>query len=1657
MNLEFDDYLTASRFARHRLFWQQQFDISPEVFEFSSALLFDKEAEHTSLSHATVTLDEFAEKTVRRISRQTDQGIFVVIAAAFCALLGRLAGADTITLGLPSGSALPGEQGPLLFVPVLRDKPVKDLLAHLSSAIPACEAHRDFPVGAFAKALDRHVGTDVLIASEAIHGPLDADRVHNLSLSIRTTDSISLALASPNGSIPAWFLTTLGTLLNETLTGFDVLDRTLESVHAGTRDAVLHTLAAFNRTETDFAAGWVQDNGISDATRRATVIDLFERRAAGLPDATALICGDVAMSYAQLDEQATRLAHSLVSRMGIATGKVVASFNTRSHWAIVSLLAILKTGATFLPLSPKLPQQHIARIMSESEVSAIVADSTYLDLLSGAEETPVYAIDLQLPNAPAPTAVNASMARAEGLAYIVYTSGTTGQSKGVMLAHRGLTNTVLEHIERFAMTPDDRYLQFMAISFDGFLLDTFSTLCAGATLVIADDETIADPSRFMSYGEQHRATISTITPSYLQLLDPERLPSLRILVSAGEALSRSLVQRYAHRLALFNGYGPSEATINSTLHAIDPAKASAVNIIGGPGANKQIFVMDPYLQPLPIGSIGEICIAGEGLALGYVADQALTDQKFVDCPFGNHGRIYRSGDFGAWTPEGTLLFKGRTDSQLKVNGLRIDLSEIDRALQACAGLHATHVMPRQSSDGHTEICAFYERTPRMELVPSLGEYGIYDVFLYESMATDKVRVDGYRHALARRVAGKVVLDPGTGSEIVLARHCIEAGAKRVYAVEIDEDAYRNAQENIQRYGLSDQIILVKGDVTTAQSLPEPVDVVVSALAGNIASADGCLCVMQQIKRSLAAPVSFVPNRYITRIAGFELSDAHVETGLSEISVHYFHELFGKYEKPFDARLCVQNLQHEFILTETGHAEDIDYGAELRTDDVAELSLKVLKHGRLSGFVLWLNAFCDDELMIDSSEKTHHLPVYLPITADTALTVEAGDQVVFRFIRSLGADGLHPDYRIEGVVRNPHGNDRPFSCDSPHAPLNFRDNELYKRLFAPDGTPAAMKRITPTTIRETLQQRLPTYLIPHRFVEVAEWPRTMHGKIDARALLDLASTSDLNKENYAAAETPLQSALCEIWCEVLEQPTLGIDDNVFSMGCDSIRVIQAVHLAREQGIRVESADVMAYQTVRALAARIQSHLVQNESSSVDDAKSSKKQIPLELAAISADESAALPADVLDAYPASAMQLMMLDAYTRDRRLDGIYHCCAVWHFADATLDEDALVAAAQHLYDTHTSLRTFFVKPTGGRVLQAIRRQHRLTVTRVDLTKTDGVADDVFFTQQIQADIADRFDPYSPDAPLVRIKLWRTSASHCALLFSFHHAILDGWSGVELRNALADHYVTFKNGSAPSLPDIQADSRKEFVSLELAACSDSTATAYWENQFASEAAQRCVRPANLIPRPPSNGDRRGFATFARAISPDVLQAAQAGAQHLGVQLKAVFLSAFVQSLSQTLRTDAFSTGVVTNGRSAQMSAPLSATGLFWNIVPLILGASDDVTPQAMQQRLNAIEAIGHYPLREIERRFVGEPLLLPTFNFVNFHNLKTQDAVDCREGLVNDRFHFPLNFFVATSSSTGTHAGLFRVEFDRDYFTTDAIENLIEMCSQSILSAIVSTY
>ena len=675
--------------------------------------------------HLGMMLDASTRERLRTTARAADTTLFVSLLALFAALLSRWSGQDDVVVGTPFAGRdrieLEPLIGPFLNPLALRmdlsgDPTFAELLQRArATAIEAfANAAAPYELVVRAASPERDLSqTPVFQAMLVLHDPGWARRRPRFEpAGIRTTeltyekgfakfDLLLGASERPTGLNTTW---EYSTDLFEAATVRRMMEhfRALAASATGEPERRLSRLSLLSPAERATVLRWSAPT--DELPESGTAKELFEAQAARTPTATAVVHGDERVDYAELDRAANRIAARLRAE-GIGPGALVGVALERSVELVSSVLGVLKAGAAYVPLDPLYPAARLAAMVADAQPRALLVSTTTRDRVPAGDATLIKVDDQslrELPSADPPT-----LASGDDLAYVVYTSGSTGAPKGAMISNRSLASAFHAFERAYRLDELSCHLQMASFSFDVFTGDLLRSLLAGATLVLCPLEVLVDPPRLYELMVRERVDAAEFVPATAALLfeyvarERLSLDFMRLVIVGSEAWR---TERYAEfrRLCgphtrLLNTYGLAEATIDSTWfeapEGADPAPGRTVPI-GRPLANTRAYVLDDKGEPAPIGLPGELCIGGPAVGRGYVNRPELTAERFLPDPFSAEpdARLYRTGDLARWLPDGSLEFLGRTDRQLKVRGFRVEPGEIEAVLERDPDVHAAVVV-----------------------------------------------------------------------------------------------------------------------------------------------------------------------------------------------------------------------------------------------------------------------------------------------------------------------------------------------------------------------------------------------------------------------------------------------------------------------------------------------------------------------------------------------------------------------------------------------------------------------------------------------------------------------------------------------------------------------------------------------------------------------------------------------------------------------------------------------------------------------------------------------------------------------------------------------------------------------------------------------------
>ncbi|MEV5412748.1 amino acid adenylation domain-containing protein [Thermopolyspora sp. NPDC052614] len=666
-----------------------------------------------------------------RTAKQQGATTYMALLAVFHLLLRRYSGADDVVVGVPLANRERAEVEPLIgfFVNTLPvrarlggNPSFRTVIDRVRQACLGAYAHQDIPFEKIVAdlRLDRDLSRPPIFqtAFSYQNDPLSTVTVAGLEL-----DRIPLPAEGARfdlevqsfdhaGAVRGWFEYDRDLFDEPIIARMAAHFRRLAELVAASPDTPVERLDLLDDDE--------RRTALADARGPVRVWPTPDRNAGWVheqvawwarhtPDAVAVRFEGESLGYVELDRRAARLARRL-RRMGAGPGTLVGVAVPRSAELVVSLLAVLKAGAAYVPLDTDLPQARLAYMIQDAAVQALLTRRDVLKRLPPTAAEPLCVDDLNL---DADLDVDPDVVvDGEDLAYMIYTSGSTGRPKGVMNVHAAIRNRLLWMQDQYHLTPADRVLQKTPVSFDVSVWEFFWPLMTGATLVVAKPGGHRDPRYLIDLIRREQITTLHFVPSMLQvfLREPgvEECTSLRRVICSGEALSRELQERlFARSTAeLHNLYGPTEAAVDVTYWPCrrdgDPRPVP----IGFPIANTQIYVLDERLRPVPKGVAGELHIGGRNLARGYLNRPDLTADRFVPNPFGAGDRLYRTGDLARVREDGAIEYLGRLDHQVKLRGFRIEPGEIESVLTSHPRVSEAIVVAREPRPGDVRLVAY---------------------------------------------------------------------------------------------------------------------------------------------------------------------------------------------------------------------------------------------------------------------------------------------------------------------------------------------------------------------------------------------------------------------------------------------------------------------------------------------------------------------------------------------------------------------------------------------------------------------------------------------------------------------------------------------------------------------------------------------------------------------------------------------------------------------------------------------------------------------------------------------------------------------------------------------------------------------------------------
>ncbi|WP_378733236.1 amino acid adenylation domain-containing protein [Nocardia brasiliensis] len=950
---------------------------------------------------------------------------------------------------------------------------------------------------------------------------------------------------------------------------------------------------------------------------------LYERATDLHPGNVALICADTELTYRDLNADANRLAHVLVDR-GVGRGDLVGVALDRSIDLVVVLLAVLKTGAAYVPVDPNFPAGRIRQMIADADPKLIITPATMPENLSAWASRCLRVDEARADAATAsPDNLDIDVA-ADDLAYVIYTSGSTGSPKGVEISHGALGNFLSSMRHHPGCDETDRLLAVTTVSFDIAVLELFLPLLCGATTVIAQAHETVDAGALLGLLKGHRITMMQGTPATWQLLLDSGWggePRLAKILCGGEALPRRLADRLlACGDSVWNMYGPTETTVWSSVWRV---REGDEVVIGNPIANTQLYVLGTDLSPVPLGFPGELYIGGAGVARGYHKDPEHPRSRFLDNPF-HAGTLYRTGDLARFRAPGQLSVLGREDGQVKLRGYRIELGDIESAITDHQDVSRAVVVGRNEqlvaycvrdsaepadkldSAALAEWAGAWDRAYQTEADDATfnlaGWHNSYDGLPFANSEMRDWQMSSVRRILS--YSPERVFEIGSGSGLMLfgiAPHC-----SAYHAVDASKRAVQITRGHLA------SLPHVTCEHRPAHALPEVVEgafdtVIVNSVAQYFPSIEYLTSVLEWATKAVDKGRVFLGDlrdlslleifhadvihfRTDGRISPAELAERAAHAMRSErelvISPEFFADLPSLF--PRITRVDVTLRDGRYVNEMTRYRFDVTLHIGDRSNTETPVAERNWLEDKLEVATLreQLDAVDDTALRLNDMPNGRLREVHGRVAAALGAATEAPTSWVDpQDLAGLAADAglemaLLPNrsgdkWRMDAMFWRPGAN--PDLSLRAAAPMDRTALAGYANVPVV-GEPAkpALARV----LRPWLAERLPAYMVPAFFVELNELPLTPNGKIDRTALPDPVAGIEVT----AKPATELERDILAVWSAVLGHDRIGINENFFEIGGDSLRAVRVqTELEKLLGRPVSSAKLFEHFTVKSLAA------------------------------------------------------------------------------------------------------------------------------------------------------------------------------------------------------------------------------------------------------------------------------------------------------------------------------------------------------------------------------------------------------------------------------------------------------------------------------------------
>ncbi|MFD2934793.1 amino acid adenylation domain-containing protein [Spirosoma flavum] len=990
-------------------------------------------------------------------------------------------------------------------------------------------------------------------------------------------------------------------------------------------------------SETNLSEKLIQWNDTQvDYPRHIPLHELIARTAAKYPNRTALVFNSQELSYQLLNETANQIANYLIQK-GIKVGDIIGIALDRSPDMLIAMLATLKAGAAYLPLDPDYPQDRLTFMLADSSAKMLITSKKYSKHLHSQaeeilienvlEESIVYAKDK--PD---------SLVTGDDLAYLLYTSGSTGKPKGVLIEHHNLVNFLWSMLKEPGISQNDVLLAITTTSFDIAGLELYLPLVAGATILLADATTARDGHALLKLIKAKKVSIMQATPSTWRIMFDsgwDEPLALKVLCG-GEALSNDLAEKLTAKCdELWNVYGPTETTIWSTVKKISK---NELITIGRPINNTQLFILDEFLKPVAEGIVGELCIAGDGVARGYLNRQELTSEKFVKNPFDKlqKSTMYRTGDLGKFLENGEIQCLGRIDQQVKIRGHRIELGEIENVLSTIKYIKEAAVVAREDNPGDQRLVAYVvpESIVAEDKTSSWQERWnvIYNtgMTIAEQLSDHKdikLEIDDWAQQSIKRIENlkpKRIMEVGCGDGQLL--FALAPHATHYIGTDYSQSGIKKLQEKLQADAAK------WTNVTTAIAQADDFSIVPESSLDMVLvhSVAQYFPDMAYLLRVIEQAVKAVDQGGCIFIGDMQ--------GKSTLRMHHTFDQFQRsseentvadFKKIINKRVLIEDelvadptffyllphyipaisavniqLREGKYLNETtkyhydvwlyiGHSPEVvsadividwtpDYTLERLEQDLLEKSqcvfqVKNIFNNRTAqdyNLLQTIDNLSGDALLVDARRKMGSTASSVDPKQLWSLGEKHNFSTHVRWSGD-GSDNFLDVVFIPGKLSKKIPA-KPRSVSIENSLLSDFINDPFK----PDMVvPQEQIQVW----KQQIRLQLPDYMVPNDFIILAKLPITPNGKIDRKALPEPRPNGVESRIGFTGPRTNVEKVVADIWVECLKLEKISVFDNFFELGGHSLIAVQIMtRLEKKTGKHMPLSTLFEYPTVEKLS-------------------------------------------------------------------------------------------------------------------------------------------------------------------------------------------------------------------------------------------------------------------------------------------------------------------------------------------------------------------------------------------------------------------------------------------------------------------------------------------